>query len=97
MVNQHGGGCFLELRDTCNRCVHWVKDEDNEWVEEWQTPFGRCKITPHDVAAAEWDDDVERVLLPHYVGGSAFVKDGSGYHTELITAPNHGCTMFYGG
>jgi len=79
----------MELRDTCNRCVHWAKDDD-ECVEKWQKSFGRGKITPHSVDVTEWDDDGERVLLPHHAIGIAFVLDGSGYYAELITAPNHG-------
>ena len=73
----------------CSCCYHWEQC-DSDVSEKWRKHFGRCKASPHSVDVTEWDDDGDRVLLPHHAIGIAFVLDGSGYYAELITAPNHG-------
>lgn len=84
----------------CETCKYWTKPRERRFRMEspWFAAFGTCKRIPHREAVGHWaaDDHGDTVwtAAPEYADVTAMACDGSGYHAEVETRPEHFCSMY---
>ena len=84
--------------NTCSTCRHWEQDPDFS-----NCVHRLCVRVPHDtkcdhLKAGEdpyWEEE-RNETIDGILSQPALVVDGSGYHAELLTRADFGCTLWEG-
>lgn len=73
----------------CDKCKYWINEEyptnPDLKVCSKAKPLWEC---------SEWNDDMERVMLPEFKDLKMFVQDGSDYRAIMLTRSDFFCAHF---